>query len=82
MEDAKAIRFAFVSDGDIFHFMALPYVSELDGVIAGMRSNPMIVEMPEGLPDYLGPGWKYIDGQFVNVGINIAQEEPEDYEVE
>ena len=78
----NAIRFAFVSDGDIFHYMTLPYVSELDGVIAGMRSNPIIVEMPNDLPDYLGPGWKYIDGQFVHVGVSVPQEDPEDYEVE
>jgi hypothetical protein len=77
----NTIRFAFVSDGDIFHFMTLPYVSELDGVIAGMRSGPIVVEIPQELPEYLGPGWKYIDGQFVNVGV-IAPECPDDYEVE
>ena len=77
----ESVKFAFISDGDIFHFLTLPYLPELDGTIAGMRSGPMVVEIPEHLPEYLGPGWKYLDGEFVNVSVGVTQD-PDDYEVE
>jgi hypothetical protein len=72
------IRFAFVADGDIFHYMTFPNNDDLQGVIAGLRSRPLLVEIPEGYPDHFGPGWKYVDGEFVNTIAPAV----EDYEVE
>ena len=75
------IKFAFVSDGEIFHIMTLPDISDLQGVIAGMKSSPIIVEIPEGMPDHLIPGLRYVNGEFTN-RINNFIEDEEDYEVE
>jgi hypothetical protein len=72
------IRFAFVADGDIFHYMTFPNDENLQGVIAGLRSKPLLVEIPDNYPDHFGLGWKYIDGQFVNTMAASV----EDYEVE
>lgn len=72
------IKFAFIADGDIFHYMTIPNNDDLQGVIAGLRSKPLIVEMPEYLSDKVTPGLKYVDGQFIDIW---AQPE-DDYEVE
>jgi hypothetical protein len=74
----EQVKFAFISDGDIFHHMTIPNNEDLQGVIAGLRSKPMIVEIPEDMSDKITPGLKYIDGQFIDTW---AQPE-DDYEVE
>jgi len=73
------LTFAFVIDGDVFHYLQIPNDPSLEGVIAGLRSGPIVVEVPEGMPERMGPDWKYVDGQFVPPsGFNLEN----DYEVE
>lgn len=75
----KYLTFAFVIDGDVFHYLQIPEDPGLEGVIAGLRSGPMLVEVPDYLPERMGADWKYIDGEFVAPsGFSIE----EDYEVE
>lgn len=77
------VRFAFISDGDVFHYLNLPNNEDLAGVIAGLRSRPIVVEVPEQFSDgYIGSNWKYINDEFVYVEKKPINTSPNDYEVE
>lgn len=77
------LKFAFISDGDVFHYLTLPNTEDLAGVIAGLRSKPIVVEVPEQFVEgYIGPNWKYINEEFVYIEPEPINIEPEDYEVE
>jgi hypothetical protein len=52
--------FAFVINNEIFHIMKLPDSPNFDGVIAGLRSGPQIIEAT-GFDD-ISPSWRFIDG--------------------
>lgn len=75
----KDLTFAFVIDGDVFHYLQIPDDPRLEGVIAGLRSGPQVVEVPETMPAQLGPDWKYVDGKFVAPEVQMPED---DYEVE
>jgi hypothetical protein len=75
-------KFVVVADGEvIMHFVIHKHDSgATDGMLAGLRSDPKIIELTEESDPSVGFGWKYIDGVFV-------QPEPEapaveEYEVE
>ena len=72
------LKFAFIANGEVFHYLALPNRSDFEGVIAGMRSEPIVVELPEG-SDYLPPGTRYENGEFILAEMTFVDG---DYEVE
>lgn len=73
------LTFAFVIDEDVFHYLQIPNDPNLEGVIAGLKSGPKIVEVPQEMTAMVGAGWKYVDGQFVIPNEIILED---DYEVE
>ena len=75
----KYLTFAFVIDGDVFHYLQIPEDPGLEGVIAGLRSGPMVVEVPDYMLEQMGADWKYIDGQFIAPSGTTLED---DYEVE
>jgi len=52
--------FAFVINGEVFHIMKLPDDPQFDGIIAGLRSGPQVIEVT-GFDD-ISPAWRVIDG--------------------
>jgi hypothetical protein len=74
----RELRFAFISDGEVFHYLSLQDDPAFEGVIAGLRSGPILVELPEGA-DFLPPGTKYENGEFI---LPEAKMPEPDYEVE
>jgi hypothetical protein len=80
------LTFAFVADEDVFHYLQIPNDPRLEGVIAGLRSGPRLVEVSTGSPETMGVGWKYIDGKFVAPEIQESHDhdhtDEDDYEVE
>lgn len=74
--------FAFIVDGDIFHFMKVPNDERFAGIIAGLQSKPQIIEVPEDVPLMQYPdGWRYVNNRFEPKPQYII-EDFEDYEVE
>ena len=79
--------FAFIVDGDVFHFMMIPNDPELQGVIAGLNSQPMLLEVTGRQELYKIAGWKYDyeSGTFYHPAANEEDVEEfieDDYEVE
>lgn len=75
--------FAFVSDGDAFHFMQVPDLPDLAKLIAGLQSNPILVDISDNPEIMENPIlWTYVDGKFIKTGIDIPQFDEDDYEVE
>ena len=75
------LKFAFVVDDELFHFMTFPNDPRLEGVIAGLRSKPTLIELPENIEiSQMRPGLKYINGQIMNFGP--PEDQSYDYEVE
>ena len=74
----KEIKFAFIADGEVFHYLAMREDPSLEGVIAGLRSQPLLVELPEDV-DYFPVGTRYENGNFVVPEIKMPED---DYEVE
>lgn len=74
----KEFKFAFIADGEVFHYLSMREDPSLEGVIAGLRSNPILVELPEGT-DYFPAGTLYKDGEFVVPEFKLPED---DYEVE
>lgn len=56
-------RFGFIVDGELFYVHHLPDEEVFEGVIAGMQSFPMVIEITD-LPHVSGSGWKFKDNQF------------------
>ena len=73
------VVFAFIVDGDVFHTFEVERGSGTDRLIAGLRSNPIIVEVSENLDIAGKPGWHYIDGKFIQDEKYL---DTDDYEVE
>jgi len=72
------LTFAFVMDGDVFHYLQIPNDPRLEGVIAGLSSGPQVVPMPEGV-EFMPMGTRYENGEFV---LPEVEEPEDDYEVE
>lgn len=73
--------FAFVSDEDVFHFFTIPDEPQFQGIIAGLQSRPLLVEVTGKDEMFNGGFWKYVDGEFVQAEHNPFADE-DDYEVE
>jgi hypothetical protein len=61
-------KFAFVVDGEVA--FAMRFTNEVplhERMIAGLSSNPTIVEIPQDHPSFndIGTEWLYVDGDFV-----------------
>jgi hypothetical protein len=78
--------FAFIINGEVFHTMTIEENSNTEGLIAGMFSEPKIVDASgvEGLKDY--PFWKYDEETKAfskeEGWLPLEQDLEDDYEVE
>lgn len=87
MENDNILKFAFVADNDVFHFFQIPNIPQLDGVIAGLKSGPTVIEVTDIYNTIVDGKWKYIDGSFIRdieskqLDHNHSVDE-DDYEVE
>jgi len=77
--------FAFITGEDIFHVFKIDDTEATAGLVAGMRSEPIIVEISGNDHFYEESGWKFVDGKFVKKEIYDnppAIVDEDDYEVE
>lgn len=51
--------FAFIAEGDVFHILLMPDEPDLAGVLAGLNSKPLLVEVTDRPEIYKLAGWKY-----------------------
>lgn len=60
MEDNKDLKvFAFIVDGDVFHTMTVPGEASMIKLIAGLQSDPKVIDVSH-MPDIkYQSGWKY-----------------------
>ena len=60
MEENKEMKlFAFIVDGDVVHTMNVPEEPGLSKLIAGLQSDPKVVDVTH-MPDIkTTPNWKY-----------------------
>lgn len=72
--------FAFVADEDVFHFMTIPDEPQFAGIIAGLQSKPLLLDVTDRPELLMGGYWKYINGEIVKHEFNIPEDD--DYEVE
>jgi hypothetical protein len=84
MEETKYRTFIFVSDGDIFHTFKIADADYAAGIISGLLSQPIVVEVTGQEFVYEQPGWKYINGEFVQDFTPTQNPiiDEDDYEVE
>jgi hypothetical protein len=73
------VLLAFVSDGDVFHYMSVEIKEETDGLIAAMLSEPKIVNVSHMADVMPSSGWKYENGNFFRSEPICA--DPGNYEV-
>ena len=79
--------FAFVADGDVFHTLLMPKDAG-HGIIEGLRSKPLVIEITDRPEVFQLGGWKYdYESQTFYHPAADAEEveeffEQEDYEVE
>lgn len=60
MNNTNQELFAFVVDGEVFHIMSAPKdIPETQRLIAGLKSNPMIVNASDKPEILQYPDWKY-----------------------
>jgi len=74
------LKFAFVIDGEVFHYLTVPDDPGFQGAIAGLRSGPQVIELPENT-DFFPLGTRYENGKFILPEILELIDE-DDYEVE
>ncbi len=79
MEENRKV-FAFIVDEDVFHFMTIPDQPQFAGVIAGLQSKPLLLDVTDRPELLTGGYWKYIDGEIVKHEFDTPEDE--DYEVE
>ena len=77
--------FAFITGEDIFHVFKIEDSEATAGLIAGMLSEPIIIEVSGNEHVYEESGWKFIDGRFIKKEVyenppTVIDED--DYEVE
>jgi hypothetical protein len=85
MTDERTYKtFVFVADGDIFHTFKVEDSETMQHMIAGMQSQPLVLDVTGR--EYIAEqyGWKYGENGFYQ--DNILEQEPvideDDYEVE
>jgi hypothetical protein len=83
MEENQYKTFVFVADNDVFHTFRIEVGPNTEPLIAGMMSNPTVVDVT-GREYYSDqPGWKYSDGIFYMEENNVpVLVDEDDYEVE
>lgn len=79
-EQQDRVTLAFVSDGDVFHYMSIDIKEETDGLIAAMFSNPQIVDVSHMGDVMPASGWRYENGKFFRP--ETICEDPGNYEVD
>jgi hypothetical protein len=84
MEETKYRTFIFVSDGDIFHTFKIADAEYAAGIISGLLSEPIIVEVTGQEFVYEQPGWRYVNGEFTQEPAVMRNPiiDEDDYEVE
>ena len=86
MEENKNYKtFVFVADQDIFHTFKVEENEYSGQLIAGLQSNPIIIDVTGNEQYSNEPGWRYIDGKFIRFESVYTPPEgysEEDYEVE
>jgi hypothetical protein len=83
MEEKQYKTFVFVADEDVFHTFRIEDAQYAEPLIAGMRSNPIVVEVT-GQEHYSTElGWKYSNGSFYRADqpVPVIIDE-DDYEVD
>lgn len=79
--------FAFIADGDIFHTLLMPE-NVGSGIIEGLQSRPLVVDVTDRPELFKIPGWKYDyeTGSFYHPATDSEEIqdffEQDDYEVE
>ncbi len=85
MSEKTHKTFVFITGEDIFHAFKIDDNEATAGLIAGMRSDPVVIEVTGNEHVFEESGWKFIDGKFVKKEIYdnppIIFDE-DDYEVE
>lgn len=61
-------KFVIVADDEVIMNFTVPAYNDAitDGILAGLRSRPIVVELPEGSDPFVGFGWKYVNGYFLS----------------
>lgn len=75
-------KFVVIADNEvIMHFVVHKHDDGVtDGVLAGLRSDPKIIELSENVDPSIGFGWKYVGGSFISP--HSAPPVDDEYEVE
>lgn len=75
-------KFVIVADDEvIMHFVVhRDNDGVTDGIIAGLRSNPKILELSQEDDPSVGFGWRYVGGKFVSPESSFPYSD--DYEVD
>lgn len=90
MEENKETKlFAFIVDGDVVHTMNVPDEPALNKLIAGLQSDPKVIDVTH-MPDIkTTPNWKYnydtkefYQDTLDNPNRLVLIEDVDDYEVE
>lgn len=79
MEETRRV-FAFIVDEDVFHFMTIPDEPQFAGIIAGLQSRPLLLDVTDKPELLMGGYWKYVNGEIVK--HELPTSEDEDYEVD
>lgn len=84
MEENKYRTFVFVSDGDIFHTFKIEDAEYAAGIISGMQSQPIVVEVTGQEFVYEQSGWRFVNGEFIQESVITRNPiiDEDDYEVE
>ena len=83
MEEKSYKTFVFIVDQDIFHTFRIEDTEYSAGLIAGMQSNPIVVDVTGHEHISTQIGWKYIDGKFHQTNAaTMPTDIEDDYEVE
>lgn len=63
---AKKVKFAFITDGDVFQTFSIDDVPAGQQMIMGLRSEPIVIEITDHEDvDQIGDGWRYVNGNFI-----------------
>jgi hypothetical protein len=74
--------FAFIADGEVFHFLTIPKSPQFAGIIAGLQSRPLLVEVTDRPDMFNGGFWTYDGVKFTEKPKEQVITDPDDYEVE
>ncbi len=83
MEEKQYKTFVFVADEDVFHTFRIESTQYAEPLIAGMKSNPIVIDVTGQEHYSTEPGWKYANGSFYRADQSAPVViDEDDYEVE